>query len=54
MTSSLAATSREPTKRKYSTQGALSVERTEPIRNIVHRAPITTGQFVEDHKGVFS
>jgi hypothetical protein len=35
-------------------KGALSAERTEPIRNIVHRAPITTKQFVEDHKKVFS
>ena len=34
--------------------GAVSTERTEPIRNIVHRAPISTKQFVEDHKKVFS
>ena len=35
-------------------KGALSTENTEPIRNIVNRAPITTKQFVEDHKGAFS
>jgi uncharacterized protein YbjT (DUF2867 family) len=35
-------------------KGALSTENTEPIRNILNRAPITTKQFVEDHKGVFS
>jgi NAD(P)H dehydrogenase (quinone) len=34
--------------------GGLSAEKTEPIRDIVHRAPITTRQFIEDHKGVFS
>ena len=27
---------------------------TEPIRNIVGRGPLTTTQFVEDHKGLFS
>jgi NAD(P)H dehydrogenase (quinone) len=35
-------------------KGGLSTEKTEPIRNIVHRAPITPKQFVEDHKRVFS
>jgi uncharacterized protein YbjT (DUF2867 family) len=35
-------------------KGGLSTERTEPICNIVHRAPISTKQFVEDHKKVFS
>jgi NAD(P)H dehydrogenase (quinone) len=35
-------------------RGGLSTEKTEPIRDIVHRAPITTRQFVEDHKGIFS
>jgi NAD(P)H dehydrogenase (quinone) len=35
-------------------RGGLSKEKTEPIRDIVHRAPITTRQFVEDHKGIFS
>lgn len=34
--------------------GGLANESTEPIRNIVGRAPITTKQFVEDHKGMFS
>jgi uncharacterized protein YbjT (DUF2867 family) len=34
--------------------GAFSNENTKPIRDIVGRAPITTRQFVEDHKGVFS
>ena len=35
-------------------KAALSTENTEPIRNILNRAPITTKQFVEDHKGAFS
>jgi hypothetical protein len=35
-------------------EGALSTENTVPIRDIVNRAPITTKQFVEDHKGAFS
>jgi NAD(P)H dehydrogenase (quinone) len=35
-------------------KGALSTEKTEPIREIIHRAPIAIKQFVEDHKGVFS
>lgn len=34
--------------------GGLATEVTEPIRNIVGRAPLTTKQFVEDHKGLFS
>ena len=34
-------------------EGALSTENTVPIRDIVNRAPITTKQFVEDHKGAF-
>jgi len=34
--------------------GAFSNENTKLIRDIVGRAPITTRQFVEDHKGVFS
>ena len=34
--------------------GGLASEVTEPIRNIVGRAPLTTKQFVEDHKAVFS
>jgi NAD(P)H dehydrogenase (quinone) len=35
-------------------KGALSTEHTEPIQSIVHRAPFSTKQFVEDHKEVFS
>jgi len=35
-------------------KGGLSAEKTEPIRNIVRRAPLTTKQFVEDHKAAFS
>jgi hypothetical protein len=32
----------------------LSAEKTEPIREIAKRAPLTTRQFVEDFKAVFS
>jgi NAD(P)H dehydrogenase (quinone) len=35
-------------------KGGFSTENTEPIRTIVKRAPITTRQFVEDHKSLFS
>jgi NAD(P)H dehydrogenase (quinone) len=42
------------TAAQVAAKGGLSMERTEPIRNIVHRAPISTKQFVEDYKGVFS
>ena len=35
-------------------KGAFSKENTQPIRDIVGRAPITTRQFVQDHKGAFS
>jgi NAD(P)H dehydrogenase (quinone) len=35
-------------------KGGFSTENTEPIRTIVKRAPITTRQFVEDHKSAFS
>ena len=34
--------------------GGLATEVTEPIRNITGRAPLTTKQFVEDHKALFS
>jgi uncharacterized protein YbjT (DUF2867 family) len=34
-------------------QGAFSKENTAPIRDIVGRAPITTRQFAQDHKGAF-
>jgi uncharacterized protein YbjT (DUF2867 family) len=39
---------------RITAKGGFSTENTEPIRTIVKRAPITTRQFVEDHKGVFS
>ena len=35
-------------------KGGFSAEKTQPIRDIVGRAPITTRQFVEDHKVAFS
>lgn len=34
--------------------GAFSTENTQPVHDIVGRAPITTRRFVEDHKGAFS
>jgi uncharacterized protein YbjT (DUF2867 family) len=34
--------------------GAFAQENTQPIREIVGRAPITTRQFVQDHRAVFS
>ena len=34
--------------------GGLATETPEPIRNIVGREPLTTKQFVEDYKGIFS
>jgi NAD(P)H dehydrogenase (quinone) len=34
--------------------GGFSAEKTRPIRDIVGRAPLTTRQFVEDHKLAFS
>jgi uncharacterized protein YbjT (DUF2867 family) len=39
---------------KIAANGALSGEKTGPIRDIAKRAPLTTRQFVEDHKAVFS
>src|SRR3984957_10977461 len=42
------------TAAQIAAKGALSTENTEPIRNILNRAPISTKQFVEDHKGAFS
>ena len=39
---------------RITSKGGFSTENTEPIRTIVKRAPITTRQFVEDHKSVFS
>lgn len=35
-------------------KGAFSTEYTQPIMDIVGRAPLTTRQFVQDHKAVFS
>ena len=34
--------------------GAFSKENTQPVRDIVGRAPITTRQFAQDHKGALS
>ena len=39
---------------KLAANGALSGERTEPVRDIAKRPPLTTRQFVEDHKAVFN
>ena len=39
---------------KLAANGALSSEKTEPIRDLAKRAPLTMRQFVEDHKAVFS
>jgi NAD(P)H dehydrogenase (quinone) len=39
---------------RIAAKGGLAGENTEPIRNIVGRGPLTTKQFVEDHKGLFS
>jgi uncharacterized protein YbjT (DUF2867 family) len=38
---------------QVSIDGGFSNEATQPIRDIVGREPITTRQFVEDHKGFF-
>lgn len=42
------------TARQIAMDGGLSGEATEPIRNIAGREPITTRQFVEDHKAAFA
>ena len=34
--------------------GGASTENTKPIHDIVKRAPLTTKQFVEDHKALFA
>jgi hypothetical protein len=39
---------------QVSVDGGFSNENTKPIRDIVGRDPITTRQFVEDHKAMFS
>ena len=35
-------------------KGGFTAEKTQPIRDIVGRAPISTRQFVQDHKAAFS
>ena len=42
------------TAAQIAANGGLASEATEPIRNIVGRTPLTTKQFVEDHKAVFN
>lgn len=39
---------------KLAAKGAFSTEDTQPIREIAGRAPLTTRQFVEDHKAMFA
>jgi NAD(P)H dehydrogenase (quinone) len=39
---------------KLGASGAFSNENTKPIRDIAKRAPLTTRQFVEDHKALFA
>ena len=39
---------------KVGAEGAFSTENTQPIRDIVGRDPITTREFVEAHKAIFS
>lgn len=39
---------------KLGAGGAFSTERTGPIRDIAKRAPLTTRQFVEDHRALFA
>ena len=39
---------------RITVKGGFSTENAEPIHTIVKRAPITSKQFVEDHKSVFS
>jgi uncharacterized protein YbjT (DUF2867 family) len=46
--------SHQRTAGQIAAKGGLASEITEPIRNIAGRAPLTTKQFVEDHKGLFS
>jgi len=38
---------------KLGNAGAFSTENTRLIRDLVKRAPLTTRQFVEDHKALF-
>jgi uncharacterized protein YbjT (DUF2867 family) len=46
--------SHQRTAGQIAANGGLATEVMEPIRNIAGRAPLTTKQFVEDHKGLFS
>jgi NAD(P)H dehydrogenase (quinone) len=39
---------------KVGAKGGFTAEKTEPVREIVGRAPITTRQFVQDHKAALS
>ena len=39
---------------RFAADGAFSTENTRPITEIVRRAPLTTRQFVEDHKRFFA
>jgi uncharacterized protein YbjT (DUF2867 family) len=39
---------------RLAAKGAFSDENTGPVRDIVGRAPLTTRQFVADHKGAFA
>jgi uncharacterized protein YbjT (DUF2867 family) len=39
---------------KVGAKGGFTAEKTQPIRDIVGRAPISTRQFVQDHKAAFS
>ena len=39
---------------RLAAKGAFSTENTQPVHDIVKRAPITTRKFVEDHKSMFS
>jgi uncharacterized protein YbjT (DUF2867 family) len=38
---------------KLAAKGAFSTENTQPVHAIVKRAPLTTRQFVEDHRNLF-
>jgi len=41
-------------KRQLGAAGAFSTENIKPIEDLVGRQPITTKQFVEDYKALFS
>jgi NAD(P)H dehydrogenase (quinone) len=46
--------SHQRTAGQIAANGGLGSEITEPIRSIAGRAPLTTKQFVDDHKGLFT